>query len=113
MISTGLFSLQMISKWRRTKPTENQAKAAGLDQPLRIASQDEPQPTEGLADASAPVAATTSAPAASQAPPEPALASSEDTAQRGLDEFFAANHKDATDNPANVAASGGRLQLRA
>ena len=33
---------------------------------------------------------------------EPALASSEDAAQRGLDEFFAANHKDATDNAATV-----------
>ncbi len=99
LISTGLFSLQMISKWRRTKPTENQARAAGLEQPLTIATQDEPQPTEGLADASAPAAA----PAAS-----PVQANSEDAAQRGLDEFFAANHKDATENSANTAASGGR-----
>jgi hypothetical protein len=108
LISTGLFSLQMIAKWRRAKPTESQAKATGLEHPLTIASQDEPQPTEGLADASAPAAATASAREASRAPAEPALASSEDTAQRGLDDFFASNHKDATQNAASAAASGGR-----
>jgi hypothetical protein len=98
----------MISKWRRTKPTENQARAAGLEQPLTIATQDEPQPTEGLADASAPATAPAFAPAASSAPANPAPANTEDAAQRGLDEYFAASHKDATENVATTAASGGR-----
>ncbi len=43
---------------------------------------------------------------------EPALASSDDAAQRGLDDFFATNHKDATANPANSAARGGRAPMR-
>jgi hypothetical protein len=87
LISTGVFSLQMISKWRRPKAAEPVAKSEGLDQPLKIAStQDDAQPSDE------PAASPTQAPAVQ------AASDAEAGAQRGMDEFFANNKQTVASN---------------
>ncbi len=92
LISAGLFSLQTISKWRRPKPTETVTKADSIDQPLTIASaQDESQTPNERADSpadSSPAVASNDSRTAQPA------SHSEDTDQRGLDEFFANGKKE-------------------
>jgi len=84
LISTGIFSLQMISKWRRPKAAQPVAKTESLDQPLTIAStQDDAQPTNDPTDSPAP--------APSPAPSVQTASDPDPSAQRGLDEFFSNN----------------------
>jgi hypothetical protein len=101
LISSGLFSLQMISKWRRPKPAETEAKTAGLNQPLTIASaQNDAQPADDPAD---PAALATS-------PSQPAAlpADAGDTAHHGLDGIFAANNKVTSDSRSASGTNAGR-----
>lgn len=97
LISTGLFSLQMISKWRRPKAVAADAHAESLDQPLTLAAPQDETPAPSEPDV------------APSAPPSHAhashLASDSEDAQRGLDDFFAAN-KTPTHPPAVQAVSG-------
>jgi hypothetical protein len=91
LIGTGLFSLQMISKWRRpAKPAQAEAKAPGLDQPLLIAdAPNEAAPFDESADSAA----------ASQAHTALLPADAEDAAHHGRNGVSTvANSNDASDN---------------
>jgi hypothetical protein len=100
LIGTGLFSLQVISKWRRPKPAETDAKATDLDQPLTIAaSQDDVQPSEEHADTAI----------ASQSHSVQPAANSDDGAHHSLDGIFAnANNNDGSENLSAGETNGHR-----
>ena len=101
LISTGLFSLQMISKWRRPKPVEATAKVMGLDQPLTIASaQDEPAPFDESADS----AAAKASPSPVQSPADSSVAT-----MHGLTAVITpASNNDATNNRSAVDMTSHR-----
>jgi hypothetical protein len=105
LISSGLFSLQLISKWRRPKPTETVTKADSLDQPLTIASaEDASQTPNERADSPAdlPEVASKGTHGAQHA------SHSEESDQRGLDDFFANSKKDTVSHAAVTQATGSR-----
>ena len=82
----------MISKWRRPKPVEADAKAADLEQPLTIAAaQNDAQPSDETADSASP--------SASQSHSAQLPADSEDADLHRLDSMFTdANSNDASKN---------------
>lgn len=101
LISSGLYSLQLISKWRRPKATETVTKADSLDQPLTIA-RDESQTPNERADAAADSSTDVTSKDAHSAQP---ASHSEDGDQRGLDEFFANSKKEVPSHAAAQAIS--------
>jgi len=106
LISAGLFSLQTISKWRRPKPAESLTKADSLDQPLTIASaQDESQTPNERADSSADPSSAVASNDSHTAQP---ASHSENTDQRGLDDFFANSKKEVPSRAAVAQAGASR-----
>jgi hypothetical protein len=95
LISSGLFSLQLISKWRRPKPTDTVAKADSIEQPLTIAQDESQVPNESADSQTTAVASKDASSAQSASHPE-------DSDQRGLDDFFA-NTKKEVGGRASVA----------
>jgi hypothetical protein len=105
LISSGLFSLQLISKWRRPKPAETVAKAESLDQPLTIASaEDVSQTPNERADSPADSSAVASKDAYTAQP----ASHSEESDQHGLDEFFANSKKVGPTHAAVAQAASSR-----
>jgi hypothetical protein len=106
LISSGLFSLQLISKWRRPKPTETVTKSESLDQPLTIAiAHDESQTPNERADSSA-----DSSPAVVSNDSHTAQRAShtEEADQRGMDDYFANGKKEVASHAAGSLTTPNR-----